>query len=74
MPHPAQFPIAVVERIIRACSNKGDVVLDPFVGSGSSLEAALRSGRYGIGFEIDKAYAKSAGDRLEQWARQGQLF
>jgi adenine-specific DNA-methyltransferase len=43
MPHPAQFPIAVVERIIRACSNKGDVVLDPFVGSGSSLEAALSS-------------------------------
>ncbi|HEV3418545.1 MAG TPA: site-specific DNA-methyltransferase, partial [Pirellulales bacterium] len=43
MPHPAQFPLAVVERIIRASSNSGDVVLDPFVGSGSLVEAALRT-------------------------------
>ena len=39
-PHPAQFPLAVVERIIRACSDPGDVVFDPFVGSGSLIEAA----------------------------------
>ena len=52
MPHPAQFPMAVVERIIRACSNPGDVVFDPFVGSGSLIEAALRNGRQAVGFEI----------------------
>jgi adenine-specific DNA-methyltransferase len=55
-PHPAQFPEAVVERIILACSNRGDVVLDPFLGSGTTAAVARRLGRYLIGFEINEGY------------------
>lgn len=55
-PHPAQFPEAVIERIIKACSNTGDVVLDPFVGSGTSAVVARRLDRYAIGFEASEAY------------------
>jgi adenine-specific DNA-methyltransferase len=74
MPHPAQFPIAVVERIIRASSNDGEIVLDPFLGSGSAIDAALRCGRYGIGFEINPTYVNSAAQRLESYISQGRLF
>ena len=61
MPHPAQFPRAVIDRIVRAASNLGEIVLDPFLGSGSSIEAALHAGRIGIGFEINPAYVQLAG-------------
>ena len=81
MPHPAQFPMAVVERIIRACSIPGDVVFDPFVGSGSFIEAALRNGRQAVGFEIRHDYARVAARRISrvsgttsQEAAQGSLF
>ena len=63
-PHPAQFPLAVIERIIKACSNPGDVVLDPFMGSGTTAEAALNSGRLVIGFEIRPDYIEIAHRRL----------
>jgi adenine-specific DNA-methyltransferase len=63
--HPAQFPIAVVERIIRACSNFGEIVLDPFMGSGSTAEAALEQGRSVVGFEIREDYCEIAAKRLE---------
>lgn len=73
MPHPAQFPLAVIERIIRASSNPGDAVLDPFLGSGTVIEAALRSGRVGIGFEINTEYVKIAAARIQKFiAKQPQ--
>jgi site-specific DNA-methyltransferase (adenine-specific) len=52
--HPAQKPIALLERIILASSNEGDVVLDPFMGSGTTLVSALRlrRGAYGCDFEL----------------------
>ncbi len=40
-PHPAQFPIAVIDRIVKACSSPGDIVFDPFIGSGTVAEVAL---------------------------------
>jgi adenine-specific DNA-methyltransferase len=55
-PHPAQFPEAVIERILLACSNEGDVVLDPFLGSGTTAVVARRLGRRVIGFEASEAY------------------
>jgi adenine-specific DNA-methyltransferase len=55
-PHPAQFPEAVVERIVLACSNPGDVVLDPFLGSGTTAAVARRLGRKAIGFELNERY------------------
>jgi adenine-specific DNA-methyltransferase len=73
MPHPAQFPLAVVERIIRASSNPGDVVLDPFLGSGSLIEGAIRTGRIGVGFEINPKYVGMAANRIKKAAaRQSQ--
>jgi adenine-specific DNA-methyltransferase len=66
-PHPAQFPLAVVERIILACSNPGELVLDPFCGSGSALVAAQRSGRRSLGFEIRADYVTLARQRLEHF-------
>jgi adenine-specific DNA-methyltransferase len=65
MPHPAQFPVSVVERIILACSNPGELVLDPFAGSGSTLVSAYRCGRSSLGFEIREDYTRMALERLE---------
>jgi len=63
--HPAQFPVALIERIIRATSRPGDVVLDPFMGSGSVAEAALRTGRQAVGFEIAPRYVEIIRERID---------
>ena len=69
--HPAQFPEAVVERIILASSEPGDVVLDPFVGSGTTAAVARRLGRRAIGFELNEAYlARVAVPRLQATSDQ----
>jgi adenine-specific DNA-methyltransferase len=64
MPHPAQFPVALIERIVRACSNVGDLILDPFLGSGTTAEVAVHLGRRVVGFDIDASYVAAATDRL----------
>lgn len=74
MPHPAQFPTAVLDRIVKACSNVGDVLVDPFVGSGSLLEVAARNKRFAIGFELNPTYVKSAAARLRSVEQQRDLF
>lgn len=66
-PHPAQFPVAVIERIIKASSNSGEIVLDPFLGSGTTAIVALNNGRKFVGFEINENYCKIAADRVEQF-------
>lgn len=63
-PHPAQFPTEMVERIIKASSNEGDLVLDPFMGSGSTAECALKNNRYVVGFELDENYISYSKQRL----------
>ena len=79
--HPAQFPIALIDRIIKACSRKGDLVLDPFMGSGTTAEAAIANGRSVLGFDINADYVAIASDRLNRFQRleekgssQGSLF
>lgn len=64
-PHPAQFPISVIDRIIKACSNDNDIILDPFLGSGTTAVACLSLGRLVIGFEINKNYCDIAIDRIQ---------
>ena len=64
-PHPAQFPLTVIDRVIKACSHPGDVVLDPFLGSGTTAEAAVRNGRAVVGFEIRPDYIEIARKRVE---------
>jgi DNA modification methylase len=63
--HPAPFPLALAERVIRLYSYTGDVVLDPFCGSGTTLVAAKKLGRHYVGFEVVKEYCVLAEKRLE---------
>src|SRR5262249_49930775 len=66
--HPCQMPLPVLERIIRVSSNPGELVLDPYAGSGSTLVAAKRLGRRYLGVELSEAYAAIARNRLAQEA------
>ncbi len=63
--HPAQFPEQLAKDHIISWSNPGDVVLDPFMGSGTTAVAAIRAGRDYIGFEISKEYCEIAKNRIE---------
>lgn len=69
-PHPAQFPIAVISRIIKATSNPHEIVIDPFMGSGTTAMVALDSQRLVIGFEIRKDYCEIAANRIENFLIQ----
>lgn len=64
--HPTEKPVPLLERLIEMSTNPGDLVVDPFAGSGSTIVAAQNLGRRGIGFEIDATYAKGAAERLDQ--------
>ena len=61
--HPAPFPAELAERLVRMFSFAGDIVLDPFAGSGSTAIAAIRSGRSSISIEIEKEYLDAAEHR-----------
>jgi modification methylase len=63
--HPTQKPEALLQRIILATSNPGDVVLDPFLGSGTTAAVAKKLGRKFIGIERDETYAEIARARVE---------
>ncbi len=63
--HPAVFPIELPEFFIKAFSNEGDIVLDPFVGSGTTAIAATLNNRKWIGFEKEREYIEIANIRLE---------
>ena len=62
---PFQKPIKLFERIVRLGSREGDIVLDPFMGSGTTAVACIRLNRHYIGFEINKEYCQIAEQRLE---------
>jgi site-specific DNA-methyltransferase (adenine-specific) len=62
--HPAPFPVELPERLIHLYTYEGDVVLDPFCGSGTTLVAAARTGRVGVGYDTDPAYVSLAGERV----------
>ena len=64
--HPAQFPEAVVRRIVEACSDPGGLVLDPFAGSGTVGAVAAKTGRACVLFEIRRDYAEMAAIRIER--------
>lgn len=70
--HPCQFPSEVADRCILAMTSPGDVVLDPFVGTGTAVICAEGRSRVGIGFELDSAHAADANNRLELF-RRGEL-
>ena len=64
--HPCQFPVELIERLVLSMTNKNDWVLDPFLGSGTSIIAALKHKRKAIGAEVNKKYIQITCDRIRQ--------
>jgi site-specific DNA-methyltransferase (adenine-specific) len=64
--HPCQMPEALLERIVKVSSNEGDLVLDPFAGSGTTLAVAKRLGRRYLGIELSEEYVKGIEARLSK--------
>jgi len=62
--HPAPFPVELPQRLIDLYTYRGDVVLDPFMGSGTTAVAAVRTGRHYLGYDTDDSYAKAARERV----------
>jgi adenine-specific DNA-methyltransferase len=67
--HPCQFPVALVDRLIKSLTNPGDLVVDPFLGSGTTLIAAVINGRKSLGIEISKRYVDISRRRIESLMR-----
>jgi DNA modification methylase len=68
--HPTVKPVALVADAMRDCSRRGDIVLDPFMGSGTTILAAERVGRRGYGLEIDPLYVDAAVRRWQAYTRR----
>ena len=66
--HPCQFPVELVERLVLSMTKPGDSVLDPFLGVGTSIVAAIRHGRTGHGAEVVHEYVEVARDRIRRAA------
>lgn len=64
--HPTQKPEGAIERIVRASSNEGDIVLDPFMGSGTTARVAQVLGRHFVGIELNPEYVELAKRRLKE--------
>ena len=71
--HPTQKPIDLIRRIVETSSRAGDVVLDCFMGSGTTGIACKETGREFIGFELDKQYFEIAKNRIESAVKQKQI-
>lgn len=64
--HPCQFPVELIERLVLSLTNEGDWVFDPFLGTGTTVIAAIRHSRRGAGSEIVPKYVKVARERIQQ--------
>jgi site-specific DNA-methyltransferase (adenine-specific) len=65
--HPAPFPVELPYRAIKLYSFKGDTVLDPFMGSGTTAVAALKCGRHYVGYELSTDYIQIARKRIQEF-------
>jgi len=68
--HPAPFPVELPYRLVQLYTFEGEVVLDPFCGSGSACIAAIKSGRHYIGYDIDEKYVRLAERRIREHKEQ----
>ena len=68
--HPAPFPVELPYRLVQLYTFEGEVVLDPFCGSGSACIAAIKSGRHYIGYDIDEKYVRLAERRIREHREQ----
>ena len=64
--HPAPFPVELPYRCIQLYTFKGDVVLDPFMGSGQTAIAAIKTGRHYVGYDVSEEYVESAQKRIKE--------
>jgi len=64
-PHPCQFPTDLVDRMVLGFTNAGEVVFDPFVGSGTTFESCIKHKRFCVGFEIKPEYCEIAKNRIK---------
>jgi len=72
--HPAPFPVALPERLINLYTFEDDLVLDPFMGSGTTLVAAARTQRRAVGYDLDPAYVAIAKERLADTANDASNY
>lgn len=63
--HPAQFPLDLIDRIVLGFSNENEIILDPFMGSGTTAVSALKNNRKVVGFEIREDYCELQANRIE---------
>jgi site-specific DNA-methyltransferase (adenine-specific) len=68
--HEAKFPLELAQRVVKLFSNKGDVVLDPFMGSGTTAIAALSTGRNFIGLEKESKYVELSNSKVSEFLKQ----
>jgi len=62
--HPAPFPVGLPQRLVNLYTYEGDLVLDPFMGSGTTLVAAVKEGRKAVGYDLDPGYVETARKRV----------
>ncbi len=70
--HPAPFPVELPYRLIQLYTFQGEVVLDPFIGSGTTAIAALKAGRHYVGYDVDEGYVQRALQRIREF-RESQV-
>jgi len=70
--HPTQKPLEIIERMIKSSSPEGGLVLDPFAGSGTTVEACLKNNRQCLAFEINPDYCKIIKKRIQKINRQAE--
>jgi len=66
--HPAPFPLEISTRLVKMFSFVGDWVVDPFMGTGTTVEAAVRAGRNGFGIDVEPSYVRMACSRAAEWS------
>jgi len=73
MPHPAQFPEDLITRAVLGFTNEDDLILDPFMGSGTTSKVAMVNNRNSIGFEINTDYCETTAKRLDNVLKEVEL-
>jgi len=66
--HPAPFPVELPYRLIQLYTFEGEVVLDPFIGSGQAAIAAIKTQRHYVGYDINEEYVKLAERRIKEFS------
>ncbi len=68
--HPCQFPVDLINRLVLGFTNKNEVIFDPFVGSGTTIESCIKNDRYCVGFEIQPSYCEIIKKRIDNLDKQ----